>query len=199
MFRLARDGVVIMPECEVSVTDQVLLDYWAGDLPPAEADRLEEHLFACRDCSGRLEELASIGAGLASLVRQGRISGAVSRALVNRMQRAGVRIRQYSLSPGETVPCAVFPGDDLVMAALHADFTGVESVTLSISSPARNGVFDELSVSRPEGRVLWVLPSTTVRGFPSMRLELTLTASGPDRVVLGRYVLDHEAAEPEDR
>jgi hypothetical protein len=96
-----------------------------------EMDRVEEHLFACGECSARLHRLAAFGPGLATLVRQGRVSGIVSRALLNRMQRDGIHVRMYSLVPGETVPCAVFPGDDLVVAALRADFSGVDAVTLS--------------------------------------------------------------------
>jgi hypothetical protein len=45
-----------------------------------------------------------------------RVSAIISRSLLNRTQRDGVHIRFYSLLPAETVPCAVFPGDDLVAA-----------------------------------------------------------------------------------
>jgi Putative zinc-finger len=98
----------MMPRCQAPIPDETLLDYWAHD--PAdgdETDRVEAHLFACGDCSARLHHLAVLGTGLATLVRQGRVSGIVSRALLNRMQRDGVRLRMFSLLPGETVPCGV--------------------------------------------------------------------------------------------
>jgi len=185
------------PRCDAPIPDETLLDYWARDLADGEgADRVEEHLFACGDCSARLQRMASLGTGLATLMRQGRVSGIVSRALLNRMQRDGVRVRLYSLSPGETVPCTIFPGDDLVVAALRADFSGVHAVRLSMTGPGDSpmGEFDEVPVSRPDGEVLWAMAGTVARQLPSMRLRITLASAGGTRAVLGEYVLDHSAS-----
>ena len=187
----------MMPTCQSPIPDGTLLDYWARDLADGhDTDRVEEHLFACGDCSGRLHRLTALGPGLAALVRQGRISGIVSRALLNRMQRDGVHVRMYSLAPGETVPCAVFPGDDLVVAALRADFSGVDAVTLSVTGPgySPSGEIDDVPVSGPDGEVLWATPAGVVRQMPSMRLHLTLASAGTTRAELGRYVLDHSAS-----
>jgi hypothetical protein len=189
----------MMPRCQAPIPDGTLLDYWARDLADGdETDRVEEHLFACGDCSARLHRLAALGPGLATLVRQGRVSGIVSRALLNRMQRDGIHVRMYSLVPGETVPCAVFPGDDLVVAALRADFSGVDAVTLSVTGPgdSPSGEIDDVPVSGPDGEVLWATPAAVVRQMPSMRLQLTLASAGATRAELGRYVLDHSASTP---
>ena len=185
------------PTCQAPISDEALLDYWARDLADGnETDQVEEHLFACGDCSARLQSLAALGPGLATLVRQGRISGIVSRAMLNRMQHDGIHVRMYSLAPGETVPCAVFPGDDLVVAALRADFSGVDAVTLSVTGPADSpsGEINDVPVSGPEGEVLWATPAAVVRQMPSMRLQLTLASAGATRAELGRYVLDHSAS-----
>jgi hypothetical protein len=98
------------PRCDSPIADRTLVDYWSRDMSEGDdIDRVEEHLFTCAECTGRLERLANISAGLAALARQGQVSGIVTRALVNRMQREGLRVRMFSLAPGETVPCAVFP------------------------------------------------------------------------------------------
>jgi len=189
----------MMPRCQAPIPDATLLDYWARDLADSdETDRVEEHLFACGDCSARLDGLAAVGSGLATLVRQGRVSGIVSRALLNRMQRNGIHVRMYSLVPGDTVPCAVFPGDDLVVAALRADFSGVDAVTLSVTGPedSPNGEINDVPVSGPDGEVLWATPAAVVRQMPSMRLQLTLASAGATRAELGTYVLDHSASIP---
>ena len=189
----------MMPRCQAPIPDGTLLDYWARDLAEGdETDGVEEHLIACGDCSARLQRLAAFGPGLATLVRQGRVSGIVSRALVNRMQRDGIHVRMYSLVPGETVPCAVFPGDDLVVAALRADFSGVDAVTLSVTWPgdSPSGKIDDVPVSGPDAEVLWATPAAVVRQMPSMRLQLTLASAGATRAELGRYVLDHSASTP---
>ena len=189
----------MMPGCQAPIPDLTLLDYWARDLSDGnETERVEEHLFACGDCSARLQRLAALGPGLATLVRQGRVSGIVSRALLNRMQRDGIHVRMYSLEPGETVPCAVFPGDDLVVAALRADFSGVDAVTLSVSGPGDSPLsqLDNVPVSGPDAEVFWATPAAVVRRMTSMRLQLTLASAGATRAELGRYVLDHAAPTP---
>jgi hypothetical protein len=189
----------MMPGCTVPIPDGTLLDYWARDLAGGdETDRVEEHLFACGDCSARLQGLVALGTGLATLVRQGRVSGIVSRALLNRMQRDGIQVRMYSLLPGEIVPCAVFPGDDLVVTALRADFSGVDAVTLLVTGPgdAPMSELHEVPVSGPTGEVLWATPAALVRQMPSMRLQLTLESGGATRAELGRYVLEHSASAP---
>lgn len=188
-----------MPRCEAPISEATLVDYWAGDLAAGdETDRVEEHLFACGECSARLERLAALGPGLATLVRQGRVSGIVSRALLNRMQREGIHVRMYSLVPGETVPCAVYPGDDLIVTALRADFSGVDAVRLSVKGPGdlSIGELDDVPVSGPGGEVFWATPAEAVRQMPSMRLQLTLASAGATRAELGRYVLEHQASTP---
>jgi hypothetical protein len=96
------------------------------------------------------------------------------------------------------VPCAVFPGDALVVTALRADFSGVDAVTLSVTGPGESpmGQFDDVPVSGPGGEVLWVTPAAVVLQMPSMRLQLTLASAGATRTELGRYVLEHSALTP---
>jgi hypothetical protein len=188
-----------MTACQSPISDGTLLDYWARDLSDDdETTRVEEHLFACGDCSARLQEMASLGAGLTTLVRQGRVSGIVSRALLNRMQRDGLHVRMYSLTPGETVPCSVFPGDDLVVTALRADFSAVESVSLSVMGPGDSPFsrIENVPLSKPDDELFWAMPAAVVRQMPSMRLELTLVSADATRAELGRYVLEHSASTP---
>ncbi len=182
-------------ECDAPIGDEALIDYWSGDLAGEEAERLEEHLFACGDCAVRLEQMASLGTGIARLAREGRVSGIISRTLLNRMQRDGVHVRLYSLRPGETVPCAAFPDDDLVVISLRADLSDVDTVTLSVTGPGERslGQIDEVPVSNLDGEVLWATPGTVVRTMPSTRLRLTLTSPDRSGKVIGEYVLDHSA------
>lgn len=187
-----------MGTCNAPLSDETLLGYWVCDTSADETDQIEKHLFECAECTARLEQTASFGMGLKDLVRQGRLSGMVSRALLNRLQRDGLNLRLYSLAPGETVPCTVFPGDDLVAASLHADFSGVRSVSLSVIGPDSStlGEFNDVPVSGADGELVWALPAALVRQFPSQRLRLTLTSTDLDRAVLGEYVLEHSAFDP---
>jgi hypothetical protein len=187
------------PQCESPIADSMLVDYWSRDLREAsDNDVVEEHLFACAECTARLERLAAIAGGLTTLARDGHISGIVTRGLVNRLQRDGLRVRMFSLVPGETVPCAVFPDDDIIVTALRADLSGVSAVTLSVTGPGDSpfGYLDDVPVSAPDTEVLWATPAAVVRPLPSMRLQLTLRSAGDTGAELGRYVLEHEGAAP---
>lgn len=183
-----------MPRCDAPIADSTLLEYWARDLADhGQADRVEEHVFGCGHCSARLQHIASLGEGLAALARQGRVQGVISRGLLNRMQRDGVHVRLYSLVPGDTVPCTVFPGDDLVVAGLRADFSAVEAVRLTVIGPGDSlfGEFDDVPVSKSGGEVFLALPASAVRQLPSMRLHLTVMSTGDTSAELGAYVLEH--------
>lgn len=184
------------PTCTAPISDEMLISYWIGDGSAEAAEGVEAHLFECGSCAGRLGELASLGKGLKELARRGRLSGIVSRTLFNRMQRDGVRIRYYALSPGDTVPCTAFADDDLVVASLRGDFSKVEVAALTVTGPDASPVarFDDVPVNPEDGEVFWALPGDAVRQLPSIRLALTLTAAGDPQTVVGTYVLEHTAA-----
>jgi len=188
----------MMQNCHNPIPDTTLLDYWTRDIEDDGAvDRVEEHLFACSDCSARLHSLAALEAGLARLVRLGRVAGIVSRSLLNRMQRDGVHVRMYSVLPGETVPCGVFPGDDLVVVAMTADFSGAQAVSLSVTGPGNSPMseIDNVPVSGMDRELFWATPASTVRQLPSQRVELSLRSAGATPTLLGTYALDHSAPE----
>ena len=182
------------PRCPSPVPDETLLDYWIGAIPSDDAGPIEEHLFACDDCSTRLEAMSTLGAGLAALVRRGRIAGVLPRGLLNRIQRDGVQVRLFSATPGERILCAAFPGDDLMVLALRADFSRVESVSVALTD-ADNAVLGEsldVPISRGELEILWATPGDIVRRMPSSRMRVTISASEGVEV-LAEYELDHTA------
>lgn len=184
-----------MRTCDSPITDEALVDYWIGGSSTVDEEAIEAHVFACGDCAARLAGIESLGSGVAALARLGRISGLVSRSLINQLQREGVAVRQYSVAPGETVPCTVFPGDDLVVTSLRGDFSAGRAVTVSVaglgSSPAQE--FRDLPVSPSENEVFFAFPGAFVRQLPSTRVEITLTSAGEGGQLIGRYVLDHAA------
>jgi hypothetical protein len=116
------------------------------------------------------------------------------------LQRDGVRVRSYSIDPGEIVPCAAFPEDDLVVVALKADLAGVDTVTISVA--AANGSFrtslEDVPVAAAEGEVLWATPGVLIRQMPSSQVTLSVAAGNQGRS-LGEYVLDHTAGVVEPR
>jgi hypothetical protein len=185
-----------VPGCDARIDDAALLAYWAGDAAAPEADALEDHLFGCDACTARLTALSSLQAGVAALAREGRVWGLLTRSLLNRLQRDGVRIRVYVLEPGDTVACAAHPGDDLLVAALRADFSHAPTASLAVTG-ADSPVPDiaEIAVPPSAREVLVAVPGRGARELPSVRLALRLTTSDGRRV-LGEYVLDHTRLAP---
>ena len=185
----------MIPPCDAPVSDDHLLDYWIHAIDGRDAERIEEHLFTCASCSARFHAMATLGVGLTALAQRGRISGIVSHALLNRLQRDGVHVRQYVLSPGERVPCAAFPDDDLVVIALRADFAGSEAVTVRLTA-ADNTVVNEVRdvpVGAKDVELLWATPGESIRQIASARLRLTVRSQSSQPTVLAEYELDHAA------
>lgn len=183
------------PACDTPITDETTVDYWAGGLPAQQAEAIEEHVFSCAACAARLEAVATMAASITSLARQGRISGIISRAMLNQLQHDGVRVRVYSLLPGEVVPCAVFPDDDLVVTSMRGNFAGVDAVTISVvgSGPLSGIMLEDVPVPGAEGELLWAAPGSLIRQMPTSRVTLTLNAGRADGPRIGEYVLDHRA------
>jgi hypothetical protein len=181
-----------MAGCDARISDDTLLAHWFDRSGGDDTEALEAHLFGCAACADRISELVALGHGISALARQGRLSGVIPRGVLNRLQRDGVRIRTYTLAPGETVPCAAFPGDDIIATALQADLSGVTAVSLSSEGPGTPvRALNDVPVGPADRDVIWVLPASVVREMPSTRLTITMRAVSDAPRVLGEYVLEH--------
>jgi hypothetical protein len=182
--------------CAAPIADETMVDYWSGGLPDQQDAAIEEHVFRCAACAARLDAVAAMANGITSLARQGRISGIISRGTLNRLQRDGVRVRVYSLSPGDVVPCAVFADDDLVVTSLRGNFEGVEAVTISVigSAPLSGTVLEDVPVTATEGELLWAAPGSLIRQLPTSRVTFVVTAGSANGRKISEYVLDHRSA-----
>jgi len=186
---------MITSQCDAPVSDDDLLDYWIHAIDGQDAEQIEEHVFRCAACGARFEAMASLGTGLSQLVRRGRIAGILSRALLNRMQRDGVHVRQYVLSPGDRVPCAAFPDDDLVLVALRADFEGSDAVSVSLIDEDGSVIdqVNDIAVGSRDVELLWATPGEIIRHLPTARRRLTVRSQTPQPRLLAEYELDHTA------
>ena len=91
-------------------------------------------------------------------------------------------------------PCAAFPGDDLMVLSLRADFAGAKTVTLSVKGPddADIGSVSGVPVAPTDVELLWATPGDSVRR-PSTRVRLTITSDAPGAPVVQQMELDHTA------
>ena len=170
-----------------------LADYAAGELSGAAAATLEEHLFACVDCSTRAAELDAVVRAIPTAVRSAQVGGFVTDAVLNRLEREGVRVRTYALSPGAVVPCAVWADDELMVLRLRGDFGTATQFTLSQRVPGAELVHVTGQVAPSAyGEVIYALPAESIRHLPVVNVEVLLTATeGSGERPVGSYTLVH--------
>jgi hypothetical protein len=178
--------------CErISYVD--LTDYVAGELTDAETATIEEHLFSCATCGARAAEFDALVRAIPSAVRSADVGGFVTDAVLNRLARDGVRVRQYALSPGAIVPCAVWDDDELMALRLRGDFGAAGEFTLSqrVAGAEVSRVSGQVGAS-PHGEIIFALPAAWVRQLPIVEVEvlLTMLESGEERTA-GSYTLVH--------
>ena len=171
-----------------------LLPYWLDELGAGAAVEIEEHLFDCGECSAALHELVRLGGALRNELRSGNVSAVVSAAFVRRLQADGLRIREYTLQPGESVNCTVAPDDDLVISYLHAPLDEVRQLDLVFAdfdggSPHRSV---HIPFDASAGVVAVVPPMAMLRSMGHARKRMHLLAVGNDSErVLAEYTFNH--------
>ena len=168
-------------------------DYAAGELSAGEMAVIEEHLFACAECGARTAEFDAIVRAIAPAVRSADVGGFVTDAVLNRLEREGVRLRTYALSPGAVVPCAVWADDEMMVLRLRGDFGSATEVTLMerVAGTELARVTGQVAPG-PYGEVIYTMPASSIRHLPVVNVEVLLTAveAGEERTV-GSYTLVH--------
>lgn len=174
-----------------------LLAYWLAEQSAEETARAEDHLFECTACATQLDALHRTAAATVALVRRGEVGGWATHALVNRMSRDRVNMRQYICEPGETIACTVAPGDDYLMGRFV--LPKGESGRLDVRVHDPGGVelmrISDLAVDARSRHAIMFMPARPTLGAPSMLLHYVLvtpTADG-DREV-ARYSMDHTSS-----
>lgn len=175
-----------------------LADYWTSDITTEDAEQIEAHIFDCERCARMLAEADRLRAGIGALAKAGNIQAFVTDAVLNRLARDGVRVRYYALSPGESVRCAVWSDDDVLVTRLRGNFAGVESVDAEMRLESGEEWAHTTDIPVPAGatELVMALPAAVVRTAPKipMRLTLRASASAGNEAALAEYVFDHQGA-----
>jgi hypothetical protein len=194
------------PSCPAPPPFAELVDYLAGDLEPTTEACLEDHVFECAACTQRLELIAALTAGVRDLVRAARLGLVGTAALVARARSEGLRLRQYRLSPGDTVHCTAAPEDDYLVLRLAGRFPTEVDLVLDVAvEEPRTGARRRLparpvSVDRQalpdsgDGEIVLLLPGDEVRDYPRSLWTIQVRASGTgpeEPALLGPYRMDH--------
>lgn len=172
----------------------VLVDYWFGEVEPRDEEAVEDHLFACDECSARLEDLVSLGAGIRSAFRSGELRAVLPRDFVERLKSEGVRLREYRVAAGGSVNCTLTGEDDFVVSRLQVPLAGVQRLDLVYLGPdgEAQATFEDIPFDAAAGEVL-VLPSAAaLRAMPAHTARMRLVAVGTEGAKpLGDYTFNH--------
>lgn len=189
-------GRSVTSPCRKALDLAALADYWFGDLEAPEQERVEEHLLGCGECSGRLQVLVATGEGVRRLANRGAFRLVVSPSFLETASRQGLRVREYSVPPGGRVACTVTSEDDLVVARLEGDFTGVSRLDLvrQIEGGPEERI-EDLPVASSSRELIVAQSMPALRALPSSTTRLRLLAREPggDRLV-GEYTFAHTAS-----
>lgn len=180
--------------CTNPIDPAALADYWLAELPPAEESALEEHLFACDDCSRSLQSVIALAEGIRTLARQANLGMIVTREFLDRMAREGLRIRQYSPPAGGSVACTVTPQDDFLIGRLVADLSGFEKVDLAIcdSSGSERQRLRDIPFQAGLGEILLNYPIGLARqSGPNVLVIKLLAVTDQAERVLAEYTFNH--------
>ena len=118
--------------CSDPIDAAVLADYWLATLTNSEEDAVEEHLFSCDQCGGRLREVIALAEGVRQLAREGSLRMVVGDVFLKRAVEEGLRIREYTVPPGGSVQCTVTAEDDILIGRLAANLSGAKRVDLCL-------------------------------------------------------------------
>lgn len=172
----------------MSASFATLIDYWFGELPPAEEATFEEHFFGCGECTEALSELVALGAAVGAAFREGTVSAVISHPLYEAMKREGLRLREYHVASGAGVQCTILETDDFVISRLKAPLAGVRRVDLVTSS----GRFEDVPFDAESGDILSIPAPARLkrRGAFTDHVRLLAVEDAGERV-LGEYTFFH--------
>jgi anti-sigma factor RsiW len=174
-----------------------LAAYWLGELSSAEAEKAEEHFFACEACAARLEWLAELADGVRSAVRTGALGMIVSAPFVEAMKRAGMRLREYRTDPGMTTKCTIRADEDAVISRIRAPLTGVTRLDMvhgvEVGGVAHAEVrVEDVPFDAASGELVFIPPPAALKHMPAhtLRVRLVAVQEAGERV-LGDYTFAH--------
>lgn len=180
--------------CKDPIGFETLAAYWLGEVPEEREAMLEEHLFGCAYCSGRLEELVALAAGVRAAVKDGKVSLVVSDPFVEAMKRAGLSLREYQVDPGGSVNCTIRADDDAVISRLRAPLAGVQRLDLV---RMRSGGEPDVRVTdvpfdAETGEVLVIPSAAWLKTMSTFTMRMRLIAVGEaGEQQIGDYTFNH--------
>ena len=187
------------PLCLSPISEETLLEYWMAALDEAAETAIEEHLFACDACGGRLRGTIALAEALRDVARSGSLRVIVSDDFVRQARAEGRTVREYTPPRGGMVACTISADDDFLIARLVAELDGVPRVDLGIydSEGRERGRMADVPVDAAARAVLYQESATFAKAAPDDVMVLRLLAvEAEGERVLGEYEMRHTRTIP---
>lgn len=182
--------------CRTDFPTATLVEYWLGELEGPTQAELEEHLFACAQCSERMRSIAQLAKEVRSATRDGNLHAVITMQFIKRLQETGMRVREYQLQPGGSVMCTVTPQDDLVVAHLHAPLHDVQRLDLVLHdiTAGTSQRMNDVAFNPSADEVVLVSNVTQLRqiDLATFRAELIAVEQAGEHAI-GEYTFNHFA------
>jgi len=178
----------------------ILADYWIGAQSQIEEEAIEEHLFACDECGGRLREVIALADAIRGLAQQGSLLMVVSEAFLKSIAEQGLHVREYAPPNGGSVACTVTAEDDFLIGRLTANLRGATRVDLSFCDErgAEKLRLADIPFNAESSGVVFQQSITYAKAAPSETMIARLIAfdqTGGDSL-LGEFTFNHTRTLP---
>lgn len=168
---------------------ETLAAYWLGDLPEDETLALEEHLFACEQCTAQSARMAALPRALAFAVLP-----VVSSAEAVRLERLDARIRRSVIGPGGRALADFSSGVTAQLVVLETDLRGATSVDVTLCTRDGTPLREQKAVPFDAEAGTITIACRDYYTTGDLPLEITLrveAATAGGRKTLGDFEIDH--------
>jgi anti-sigma factor RsiW len=172
---------------------ETLAAYWLAELPEAEQLALEDHLFACEQCTAASARMAALPRALAFAVPP-----VITTAEGQRLQALDARIQRTCIAPGGRGVADFSKGAEAQLMVLEAELRGAERVEIvlctrdgTVLMPPEPAPFDA------EAGTIIVACRSFYLANGSIPLEITLQVeaiTAGERRTVGHFEIDHVLA-----
>lgn len=182
--------------CAAPIAFETLIEYWLGELPLPETERIDEHIVQCGQCAARLGEIVALSQAIRDVFRKGDILVILTPNFLERLISRGIQVRQYRCPLNGSVACTVTPEDELLVGRFEVPLAGVTRLDI-LSRRSCDDAEHRLSdiPFDAQSNEIVVAPSLArMQRLPSHDHLVRLVAvEGETERVLGEYTLHHTA------
>jgi hypothetical protein len=164
-----------MTACATPLPFETLVAWLAGDLDPARAEALEEHLFSCAPCTAEAARVAAVTESFRAMVPP-----IVTREMISELRTRGLRVEDNDVR-ADVPNHVVFAGQDIIVHHLRGlPLADAERVAVSIRVEQTDEVLYE-QPSAPFERAAGEVLIACQRHFASLPPDVVFVVTTTDR------------------